>query len=275
MTTPLPRDPRLLELLADRALFGLDEHEEAELRALIAADPNLGADLLESSEFDVIVARADAAMSPSLDLPVALRDRLNQAGAQWSGVASAGTHSPAIAGTIRPASAPPSRAWMGWVAAAAALVLAATAWWPRLSGGSRPMPIERQFESFAAAPGAVRAPWAPFNALDNGAPPETSGVTGEVVWNQAEQRGYLKFKGLPANDPAREQYQLWIVDAKRGLDQRISGGVFNAATGETLVPIEPRLHVDQAAVFAVTIERPGGTWVSDMKRRVVLAKLAG
>jgi hypothetical protein len=34
---------------------------------------------------------------------------------------------------------------------------------------------------------------------------------------------------------------------------------------------KPGIRVVGAAAFAITIERPEGTWVSDMKRRVVIA----
>jgi hypothetical protein len=84
----------------------------------------------------------------------------------------------------------------------------------------------------------------------------------------------MEFTNLPALDPNKECYQLWIIDS-RGMEQRISGGCFNAAPGGkgvTTVVIKPGIQVVGAAAFAVTIERPEGTWVSDMKRRVVIAK---
>jgi hypothetical protein len=37
------------------------------------------------------------------------------------------------------------------------------------------------------------------------------------------------------------------------------------------VPVEPLIPVRDVAAFAVTVEQPGGTWVSDMSRRVVIA----
>ena len=101
--------------------------------------------------------------------------------------------------------------------------------------------------------------------------PEIKGVQGEAVWCEGQQKGYLRFVNLPQNDPAKEQYQLWIVD-ERGMGQRISGAIFNAEPdGETIVPIEPGIRVKGARLFAVTIEPPGGMWVSDMSRRVTVA----
>ena len=42
--------------------------------------------------------------------------------------------------------------------------------------------------------------------------PAAAGVTGDVVWDPATQRGYLHFARLPANDPTLRQYQVWIFD---------------------------------------------------------------
>lgn len=118
-------------------------------------------------------------------------------------------------------------------------------------------------------PGTVRLAWQPFDLPE--APAEQRGVTGDVVWNDEKEEGYLRFVGLAVNDPAKEQYQVWVID-ERGMEQKVSGGVFNAsAEGEVIVPIHPGIDVRQVKVFAITIEEPGGTWVPDLRRRVVVA----
>ena len=100
---------------------------------------------------------------------------------------------------------------------------------------------------------------------------EQPGVGGDVVWNDTLQQGYLRFVGLEINDPTKEQYQVWVID-DRGMEQKVSGGVFNAtADGEVIVPIEPGIDVGRVQVFAITVEEPGGIWVPDLKRRVVVA----
>lgn len=122
-------------------------------------------------------------------------------------------------------------------------------------------------------PDTVRIGWAPFDLPEN--PAEKQGVSGDVVWNDQMQQGYLRFVGLDANDPNVEQYQVWIID-DRGMEQKVSGGVFNAsADGEIVVPITPGIDVRRVALFAVTIEEPGGTWVPDLRRRVVVAPRDG
>lgn len=101
--------------------------------------------------------------------------------------------------------------------------------------------------------------------------PEIPGVKGNVIWSEKNQTGVIKFVGLKPNDPAKSQYQLWIIDS-RGMNQRVSGAIFNVGPdGCVEVPIMPRIAIKNAAAFAITIEEPGGTWVSDMKRRVVIA----
>lgn len=118
-------------------------------------------------------------------------------------------------------------------------------------------------------PGSVRIEWVPFNLGDDLA--EQQGLSGDVVWNDDLQQGFLRFSGLAANDPDIEQYQVWIID-ERGMEQKVSGGVFNAtADGEVIVPIEPGIDVRRVQLFAVTVEPPGGVWVPDLRRRLVVA----
>ncbi|MDQ7013047.1 MAG: anti-sigma factor [Planctomycetota bacterium] len=122
-------------------------------------------------------------------------------------------------------------------------------------------------------PDTIRVAWQPFDLPDN--PAEQQLVRGDVVWNDELEEGYLRFVGLEPNDPSVEQYQVWVID-DRGMEQKVSGGVFNAtADGEVIVPIVPGIDVHRVALFAVTIEEPGGTWVPDLKRRVVVAPVEG
>lgn len=97
---------------------------------------------------------------------------------------------------------------------------------------------------------------------------------GDVVWNATLQQGVMRFRGLAANDPAVEQYQLWIFDADRDEAHPVDGGVFDVAgDGEVLVAIDPRVPVGRATAFAVTVERPGGVVVSRRERLPLLAAL--
>lgn len=132
-----------------------------------------------------------------------------------------------------------------------------------------PAEIRANRQKLLEVPDTVRLAWSPFDL--EGAPAEQREVTGDVVWNDELQQGYLRFVGLEPNDPSVEQYQVWVID-ERGMEQKVSGGVFNAnADGEVIVPIDPAIDVGRVALFAITIEEPGGTWVPDLSRRVVVA----
>jgi hypothetical protein len=161
--------------------------------------------------------------------------------------------------------------YAGWFAAAACFVLAVVAWWPTpVVGPSDRLAAVKSAVSESAD--AVTLEWAQWDGqlgLEGSA--EVPGVTGEIVWSDQANTGFMVFEGLPELEGA--EYQLWIVDAERGLDQRVSGGVFTGAEdgGRIEVPIdETPVPINEAAAFAVTIEKPGGTWVSDMSRRVVI-----
>ena len=274
----LPPNPRLHELLADRALEGLDAQQQAELRELLDV-----AGIADDESYDVVAAAAAVGMFPAGEqLPAALRAKLESQARVITATYGETTQRQSDAiGSIKPASR--TAAW-GWFAAAACLALASGLWltkpvaqsqsfgFVQASPASNPNGLT-SLEAFSRGKADLkRAAWGDFNSLSDGAAPEIAGVQGEVVWSEAEQKGYMRLTGLKPNDPQREQYQLWIVD-ERGLNQRVSGAIFDATSGDVIVPIEPRIKIKNAAIFAVTIEAPGGTWVSDMTRRVCLAAL--
>ncbi|MBX3379143.1 MAG: anti-sigma factor [Phycisphaeraceae bacterium] len=282
-----PEDLELLhELLADRALFGLEVPDQAKLDELLRK-----AGLEEDDSFDLAAGVAMLALAdPAGRPPASVYTRVAQAAEVFAREMENGRNvmgAPALRMTESEANYPRPRrissAWLGWMAAAACLAFAAIGWIQIFASRQAPLSARVTLaslrESVSKSPDAKRFSWSDW---DN---PEIKGVKGEVVWSEDGQRGYMTFRGLPQNDPTKEQYQLWVVD-ERGLDQRVSGGIFNG-TGESsgwqgevrterlgdelIVEIAPRIHVGPPALFAVTIEKPGGTWVSDMKRRVVVA----
>src|SRR5262249_16771815 len=131
--------------------------------------------------------------------------------------------------------------WAGWLAAAACLTLAVAGWWPRLAPA--PTLAQQRDRVLAAARDTVRAPWAA------GPDPAGQGVSGEVDWSPAQNRGFVTFRNLARNDPSAAQYQLWVFDA--GRPQPVDGGVFDVtATGEVVIPLNAKLPVSKAAQFA-------------------------
>jgi anti-sigma-K factor RskA len=97
-----------------------------------------------------------------------------------------------------------------------------------------------------------------------------------VVWSSSQQEGYMRFENLAPNDPAKNQYQLWIFDPTRAdwEAKPVDGGVFDVAPdGTSVVPIDPKLDVRETALFAVTLEVPGGVVVSEREHLVLTAAL--
>lgn len=300
MPASTPNPDRIHELLADEALQGLSVEEIQEL--------GRSEGLAEDQSLALAAAAADLALfPPTASMPATVRARLELTAAEFIANLNQSAAPPAPLKLVpaptelqqpqlahphpaQPRLAPPSRTLssrMGWIAAAACLGLAALAWLPRpqrsnyptgtIAGGTPGGAIVGDFaterQRLLAAPDAVQGQWQDWAA--DGSPPEIAGVTGDVVFSPAKQTGFLRFVGLPDN-PKGSQYQLWIVD-QRGMSQRISGALFDAHSGggELLVPIAPRITVGTPVAFALTIEAPGGTWVSDMKRRVVIATPKG
>lgn len=261
-THGLPSNEHLLDLLALRAVEGLNARDEAEVAEF--DDPDL------FDEASSVIALALASQERLTEMPAGLRARLESLG-------------PAI---ITPAPLPfrdntkstlrPRRAWaapIGWIVAAASLALALVAWRPT------PTPtLEQRLTGLMARPGLVRTAWVGLDDAKLAEAPHRFDreLRGEVLWDPATNEGYMVFEGLAANNPAELQYQLWIFDAERPtgelpqfgegiLSQRpVDGGVFDVGpNGRVIVPIDPKLRVGKAAIFAVTVEPPGGVVVSD------------
>ena len=84
----------------------------------------------------------------------------------------------------------------------------------------------------------------------------------------------MLFRGLPVNMPSKEQYQLWIFARNQSDQTPIDGGVFDiTSTEEVIIPINAKLFVQDAFMFAITIEKPGGVVVSSRERLPLLAKV--
>ena len=256
---------RAEELLAFRAVEGLDDADQHELDALLADSPEL-----DDGSFETAAAACHLALlGPDEPMPESVRRRLDRAAAEFQGKV---LPMPA-SGAAPKAAAAPSRAWGGWVAAAACLLVALAGWWPRLTTTTAPeAPIvaETPPPTPDEAPDALDLPW---TATEDAA---AVGAGGSVVWSAAQQAGYMRISGLEANDPSVSQYQLWIFDRERDERYPVDGGVFDMPAGESevRVPIVAKVAVDDAYLFAVTVERPGGVVVSDRERIVLLAQAA-
>ncbi len=294
MAAWLPDDERLCDLLAARATEGLDPAEQEELKQLSTRYPDLDPD-----EFDRVAASLALAGLRVEPIPAALRARVEADAEAWFQGRDATPRSAVV--TRLPARPRPVTAWGGWFAAAAALVLAITGWLQvermdseRAALAARQQALEaatarleRDLAVKEAALAAQQEPAPaqlladlqgragtrviPWSATDD---PAAGGAEGAVVWNGEVQAGVMRFRGLQPNDPATTQYQLWIFDAGRDERFPVDGGVFDVPPGaeETLVPIQARLPVGEAVLFAITVEPAGGVVVSTRERIALVAQ---
>lgn len=238
-------------LLVKRALEGLDENESRRLDALAAEFGDVDPDWVDRlvGELDAASVAADAPpLSPGL------RDAV---------LAEApGRRESARSPDTARRSSTRWRAWGGWAAAA---VLGAL--W--IGSPSRVEVSTPAFATVAASPDAVVAEWVP------GPDPTGARVEGQIVWSSDTQAGVMRLRGLQVNVPEEYQYQLWIFDRDRDERYPVDGGVFDMPPGGEAaeVPIQAKLVVAEPALFAVTVEKPGGVVVSSRERIATVAEV--
>jgi hypothetical protein len=276
-------DEAMVDLLVKQVTDGLSPAEQRALDVLDSA-------VVSAQRRDLERAAASIALAGSSNaapLPPELAARVARQAEQHFGAASAGAArvvdlAAARTGAAQPPAAASRSGAYGWWAAAACLALAVIAWnrAPPPAAQVNPPPVVAPPTALPAPPPSAAEQRAALLAkteslkINFGATkdPAAAGVSGDVVWDPATQRGFLRFVGLAANDPSVHQYQLWIFDAGRDQRYPVDGGVFDipANATEVVVPIRAALPVLSAKAFAVTIEKPGGVVVSGRQHVVVL-----
>lgn len=237
---------RFEELDAGRILGDLDVAETAEWTDLARKLGRTGDASLER-----IATEIDLAAMDRIELPPALAQRLKASIPSASVVEFPRKNSISIIG------------WLGWAAAAClALALGIT----HLKKEDSADLVQQRKELLESAPDTRSLPFA-------GASAEYGNASGDVVWSDSRQQGYMTLSNLPANNPAQKQYQLWIVDPTRD-EFPVDGGVFDipAGPGPVVIPIEAKLAVRNPAAFVITLEQPGGVVRSKQEIVVALAK---
>ncbi|MHC4838600.1 MAG: anti-sigma factor [Planctomycetota bacterium] len=249
--------------LADRALLGACGQD-------VAGNLRIVEHLDES--FDYAAAATDIALFPPNERPpeslrrrvTATLGRLSEASHPVAAPASI-PPIPLNATDERSAPAAASTGRWGWIAAAAAIAIAVAAWWPvteidRATPDGSPALFRNAL--IADRSTAVVECACTEDPLCTG-----ERACGDVVWNAERGEGYLRLVGIEPNDPDEFQYQLWIVDSTRDERYPVDGGVFDVPgdCGEVIVPIRASVPVGDAALFAVSVEKPGGTVVSDRR----------
>lgn len=251
MASALPMDEELQQLLTDHVSQGLSHSERAILQERVAEHPGLRPTELEQAAVVAALAFQRQDDRPS-QLPHQLRKQLLDAAPRPS--AGEVVYLNSRQDSAKPSAPSRPSGWFsatGW-AAAAALALALVFIRPEVQQAPTRAAL------LAQAADVVQWNWRTENNAANG----YEAVAGDVVWSDSAQAGYMRFSGLPANDPLQAQYQLWIIDPTRD-DVPVDGGVFDATGGEIVIPIQAKLAISDPKAFAITLEKPGGVVVSD------------
>lgn len=267
----------LFDLLTKKAVYGLDEGEQDQLDEI---DPGTAEAEFRSLEITA-AAISMVGLADDEPMPAHLFSKISANADKQFGKAETTTDSPWP--PTYQADEKPSRAWFGWfgwVAAAAACVALAvniyiTRMQPPVEVAKVPTPVETPMiltpaemreAMLASATGLIKANWAAGNVK------ELKEISGDVVWSDEKQAGFMRFRGLPANDSTKETYQLWIFDKTQDKATPIDGGVFDvSAGGEVVIPIKAKLKAQEPGMFAITIEKPGGVVVSKREKIAALA----
>ena len=255
----------LMDLLTERALGNLTPAQGARLQALL---DEAGLDDSEDIELALSAAMnafggADVA-SDADSMPDHLKRKLQTDADRF--FAGEGQAEPVTRiesarprGRSKGRSTPSYESWvaqLGWAVAAVLAIAMVIALRPETDVGTLDPASAR--ETLLAEAETEIVEWGESEI------PAYGHVTGDVVWNDEKQTGYLRLAGMPANDPAISQYQLWIVDPERDANP-VDGGVFNVPpeTKTVIIPIRAKLEVTDPEAFAITREQPGGVVVSD------------
>lgn len=274
-------DERLRDLLADQATVGLSDEETRQLEELLGSSDFE----MDAQSFELAAAAIALAETKPEPMPAGLEAKLAKSAEEYFGSAKSDESihdQPTQAFKWSEPKASRSFVdWFGWAAAAmACIALAVTFFYNQ----NRITQLEAKLNQATATPtpapsladlrdrlkaagGEVaRAEWNPGNMK------EMEGVKGEVVWSDAEQKGYMTFRGLPVNDPNLQAYQLWMFEDANLEAFPKDGGVFNVtADGEVIIPISARLRTVNPKAFAITMEKPGGVVVSTRDKIALLA----
>ena len=289
------RKERLLELLADEVLFGLDKQEKVELNELQNEFP----DFKNENSFDTTTTAIGLSnidlkseMPHNLQVKVlADADKFFDSAQtvlekkEDSSVVSAVTskvREPITQTAQAVETKTPFWQWLTPVfAGIACIALIGNIWInytkkQEVVDSKNPKTIiktpkeltnsEKRQQLLASAKDVIKTNWT--------SPPKDENLKGEVVWSDEKQEGYMTFKGLAKNDIDKETYQLWIFRDEKLEAHPIDGGIFDVTEdGEIIVPIDAKLNVKKPKVFAITVEKPGGVVVSERGKIPALAKV--
>ncbi len=263
-----------LDLLSKKALEGLTDEEQEQLDELMLTFGNV------DDSYELAAAAISMVdLKTKEPLPAHLRARVLADGERFIHLSKepAGQTS-----YTEPKASSWNWNWLGWAAAAAAcLILALNLWYtptqtPRdIAKNPPPSPVKEELSAaqlrqklIDSGSGLVQAKWSAGNDKN------IKEIDGDIVWSDAAQAGYMRFRGLPVNDKDKETYQLWIFDETQDEKTPIDGGTFDIGdNGDVIIPVNAKLKASKPKMFAVTVEKPGGVVVSKREKIAALAKV--
>ncbi|UPK71511.1 anti-sigma factor domain-containing protein [Chitinophaga filiformis] len=95
-----------------------------------------------------------------------------------------------------------------------------------------------------------------------------TGIVATICWNPQSKETFILAQALP-EPPADKQYQLWAIVNGKPID----AGVFEL--GSKAHTVQKVKAVDNAQVFAVTLEKKGGSPSPTLEQMFVAGKVAG
>ncbi len=262
----------LFDLLSKKAVYGLDESEQQQLGRFDqgTVDAEFRSFEMTTAAISMIDLASDDAMPVHLFAKISAESEKHVGDTPWP---------PAYADVAEETPSPSWFSWLGWgVAVAASLALVFNLYLTRQPApqvATAPPQVEvprvltaseKREDLLRSTAGLTKADWAAGNVK------ELKDLSGDIVWSDEKQTGYMRFRGLPVNDAKKETYQLWIFDKTQDKATPIDGGTFDVASnGEVVIPVDAKLKAVEPGMFAITVEKPGGVVVSKREKIAALA----
>ncbi|MGH8048224.1 MAG: anti-sigma factor [Chthoniobacterales bacterium] len=248
------------------ALGALTDEEAATFRAQLAGNPELAALV---AEYEAATTGVIAPSAPVVFPPAHLREKILAAVAP----------KPSVVESSR-------MAWLPWALAAGFAFAAGVLWmqndqlrvenrghlaeWTRLNEDLQAANMDRSQKGkvlfdLEKQTAGLRKTIADLEKRNEIAEMQVATLTSKldtsylasIAWDKNAQEGILHVRRLPAAERGKD-YQLWVIDPKYKIP--VSAGIFKVESdGSATIRFAPEQRISQAAAFAVSVEKSGGS----------------